>query len=40
MRGGKVIACASQQLKPYKLKYPNHDLELASIVFALMIWRH
>ncbi|KAL8125298.1 hypothetical protein AgCh_012835 [Apium graveolens] len=35
-----VIAYASRQLEPHKLKYPAHDLELAAIVFALKIWRH
>ncbi|WMV18911.1 hypothetical protein MTR67_012296, partial [Solanum verrucosum] len=28
------------KLKPHELNYPNHDLELAAIVFALKIWRH
>nr|GEV82286.1 retrotransposon protein, putative, Ty3-gypsy subclass [Tanacetum cinerariifolium] len=37
---GKVIAYASRQLKPYEVNYPTHDLELASVVFALKIWRH
>nr|GFC92914.1 retrotransposon protein, putative, Ty3-gypsy subclass [Tanacetum cinerariifolium] len=40
MQHGKVIAYASRQLKPYEVKYPTHDLELAAIVFALKIWRH
>ena len=40
MQHGKVIAYASRQLKPYKMNYPTHDLELAAIVFALKIWRH
>nr|GFD39619.1 hypothetical protein [Tanacetum cinerariifolium] len=26
--------------KPYEVKYPTHDLELAVVVFALKIWRH
>ncbi|GJR35826.1 putative reverse transcriptase domain-containing protein [Tanacetum coccineum] len=29
-----------RQLKPYKVNYPTHDLELAAVVFALKIWRH
>ncbi|KAA3473874.1 Gag-Pol polyprotein [Gossypium australe] len=37
---GKVIAYASRQLKPHEKNYPTHDLELATIVFALIIWRH
>ncbi|GJR79527.1 putative nucleotidyltransferase, ribonuclease H [Tanacetum coccineum] len=40
MPPGNVIAYASRQLKPYEENYPTHDLELATIVFALKIWRH
>ncbi|KAK8681400.1 hypothetical protein V6N13_053804 [Hibiscus sabdariffa] len=40
MKGDNVIAYASRQLKPHELNYPTHDLELATIVFALKIWRH
>ena len=40
MQHGKVVAYASCQLKPHKLNYPTHDLELATVVFALKIWRH
>ncbi|GJW63643.1 putative nucleotidyltransferase, ribonuclease H [Tanacetum coccineum] len=40
MQHGKVIVCASRQLKPYEVNYPTHDLELAAVVFALKIWRH
>ena len=40
MKDGKVIAYGSRQWKPHKLNYPTHDLELATIVFALKIWRH
>ena len=36
----KVIAYASRQLKPHEQKYPTHDLELATIVFVLKLWRH
>ena len=35
MQRGKVIAYASRQLKPNKLNYPVHDLELAAVVFSL-----
>jgi hypothetical protein len=35
-----VIAYASRQLKPYEQNYPTHDLELATVVFTLKIWRH
>jgi len=40
MQEGKVVAYASQQLKPYEKNYPTHGLELAAMVFALKIWRH
>ena len=40
MQQGKVIAYASRQLKTYERNYPTHDLELATVVFALKIWRH
>ena len=40
MQNGNVIAYASRQLKPYEQNYPTHDLELATVVFALKIWRH
>ena len=37
---GKVVAYASRQLKFYEQNYPTHDLELATMIFALKIWRH
>ena len=40
MQNGKVIAYASMQLKVHERNYPTHDLELATVVFALKIWRH
>ncbi|KAJ9543867.1 hypothetical protein OSB04_023574 [Centaurea solstitialis] len=40
MQRGKVIAYASRQLKEQEKRYPTHDLELATVVFALKIWRH
>ncbi|KAG8496934.1 hypothetical protein CXB51_008104 [Gossypium anomalum] len=40
MQEGRVVAYASRQLKPHEKNYPNHDLELAALVFALKIWRH
>ncbi|KAG8501225.1 hypothetical protein CXB51_003353 [Gossypium anomalum] len=40
MQDGNVIAYASRQLKPHEKNHPTHDLELASIIFALKIWRH
>ncbi|XP_038899536.1 uncharacterized mitochondrial protein AtMg00860-like [Benincasa hispida] len=36
---GKVVAYASHQLKKHEQNYPMHDLELASVVFALKILR-
>ena len=40
MQEGRVIAYASRQLKKLEVNYPTHDLELASVVHALNIWRH
>ncbi|KAJ9557738.1 hypothetical protein OSB04_012352 [Centaurea solstitialis] len=40
MQRGRVIAYASRQLKPHEANYPTHDLELATVVFALKLWRH
>ncbi|KAA3480893.1 Transposon Ty3-G Gag-Pol polyprotein [Gossypium australe] len=40
MQEGKLIAYASRQLKPHEKNYSTYDLELATIVFALKIWRH
>ena len=40
MQNDRVIAYASRQLKKHEENYPTHDLELASVVFALKIWRH
>ena len=40
MQEGKVIAYTSRQLKMHEKNYPTHDFELATIVFALKIWRH
>ena len=37
MQDGKVVAYASRQLKPHEQNYPTHDLELATIVFALKL---
>ncbi|KAJ9541635.1 hypothetical protein OSB04_028141 [Centaurea solstitialis] len=31
---------ASCQLKMHEVNYPTHDLELATVVFGLKIWRH
>ena len=40
MQNERVIAYAPRQLKPYEENYPTHDLELATMIFALKIWRH
>ena len=40
MQEGHVVAYASRKLKTHKRNYPTHDLELATVVFALKIWRH
>lgn len=40
MQNYKVIAYASSQLKVHDKNYPTHDLELATVVFALKIWCH
>jgi hypothetical protein len=40
MQEGHVIAYASRQLRKHELNYPTHDLELATVVHALKIWRH
>ena len=40
MQNDMVIAYASGKLKPHQRNYPIHDLELATIVFALNKWIH
>ena len=40
MQSGRVVAYGSRQLKNHEQNYPTHDLELATVVFALKIWRH
>ena len=40
MQEGRVIAYASRQLKKDEEHYPIHDLELATIVHALKVWRY
>lgn len=36
----KVVAYGSRQLKDHEKNYQAHDLELATIIFALKIWLH
>jgi hypothetical protein len=40
MQDGHVVAYASRQLKKHEAHYLTHDLELATVVHALKIWRH
>ena len=40
MQENRVIAYASRALRPHKVNYPTHDLELAAVIHALKIWRH
>jgi hypothetical protein len=40
MQGGKVVAYASRQIRKHEENYPTHDLELATVIHMLKIWRH
>src|ERR1043165_9153975 len=40
MQDKQVVAYASRQLKVHERNYPTHDLELATVVFVLKLWRH
>nr|GEV61468.1 putative reverse transcriptase domain-containing protein [Tanacetum cinerariifolium] len=40
MQRGKVISCASRQLKINEKNYNMYDLELGAVVFPLKTWRH
>ena len=40
MQNDRVIMYASRQLKKHEENYPTQDLELATAMFALKIWRH
>ncbi|GKV48019.1 hypothetical protein SLEP1_g54860 [Rubroshorea leprosula] len=40
MQHGQVIAYGSRQIKTHERNYPTHDLELATIIFALKLWKH
>ena len=37
MQSGRVVAYGSRQLKNHEHNYPKHDMELATVVFALNI---
>jgi hypothetical protein len=40
MQQGQVVCYVSCQLRKHEENYPTHDLELATVVHALKIWRH
>jgi hypothetical protein len=40
MQEDRVIAYGSRQLRKHEVNYLTHDLELATVVFALKSWRH
>jgi hypothetical protein len=40
IQDNRVIAYASRALRPHEQNYPTHDLEFATVVHALKIWRH
>ena len=40
MQDNHVICYESRKLKDHEKKYSTHDLELATIVHALKMWRH
>ena len=40
MQNGRVVAYASRKLKKHEQNYHTHDLEMATVIFSLKIWRH
>ena len=40
MQHDRVVAYVLRQLKVHVQNYLTHDLELATVIFALKIWRH
>jgi hypothetical protein len=40
MQDGHVVVYASRLLRKHVVNYLTHDLELATVVQALKIWRH
>ena len=40
MQEGKVVAYGSRKLKTHERNYTTHDLELATVIFALKSWRN
>lgn len=39
MHEGHIISSETRYLRPDEVNYPTRDLELASVVYALKIWR-
>ncbi len=40
MQGDRINAYAFLQLKNYEKNYLTHDLELATVIFALKLWQY
>jgi hypothetical protein len=40
IQDGHVVAYASRKLRNHDVNYPTHDLELATVIHVLKIWRH
>jgi hypothetical protein len=40
MQNGHVICYESRILKEHEINYATHDLEFATIVHALRMWKH
>ena len=40
MKGGSVVCYESRKLNEHEVNYVTHDLELATLVHALKMWRH
>ena len=40
MQSERVVTYGSRQLKNHEQNYLTHDLQLATNVFSLKIWRH
>ena len=40
MQDNRLIAYASRALRNHEKNYPTYDLELATVIHALKLWRH
>ena len=40
MQEGHLVCYESRKLNEHKHNYPTHELELATIIHALNMWRH